>query len=429
MSQRPAARELVFCHRCENEWYRDEHGLQCPRCTSDFIEIIDEGHDPRDAFTDDEGDDFNPNRFFNDFHHDLHHHVHDHHHHAHDDDHLHTHTHDAPDPEEDVPNSGFRIRPTGPNSYSISGTYIQPGGARADRNVPPQYPNADDPASLIGTLGNVMLGMVSGANLTRNEGHIGPHGGRFTYTTTFGVRNGPPTQGQPPADPQELHQLFQQFAAPPPPFMTGQLRVPPGFGLPGQPGANRPANPIAQLLNVLLNQTHGDAVYSQEAFDRVLTQLMEQNGSDNAPGPASQDAIASLPRKKVDVSMLDDQGRGECSICMDEVKIGEEVTQLYCTHWFHGQCVGAWLCEHNTCPHCRMGIEEGREAARNKAASTSESNAGPSTATSTSDSSVASDTHTDRDTASLPEGNGGHGSGGGITGRVRSFFGRHHSTS
>lgn len=33
-------RELVFCHECENEWYRDEHGIICPQCTSEFTEVV-----------------------------------------------------------------------------------------------------------------------------------------------------------------------------------------------------------------------------------------------------------------------------------------------------------------------------------------------------------------------------------------------------
>jgi len=35
-----AGREVVYCHQCENEWYRDEHGLPCPRCHSEATEIV-----------------------------------------------------------------------------------------------------------------------------------------------------------------------------------------------------------------------------------------------------------------------------------------------------------------------------------------------------------------------------------------------------
>ena len=33
-------RELVFCHACQNEWLREQHGLECPECHSDVVEIV-----------------------------------------------------------------------------------------------------------------------------------------------------------------------------------------------------------------------------------------------------------------------------------------------------------------------------------------------------------------------------------------------------
>lgn len=106
------------------------------------------------------------------------------------------------------------------------------------------------------------------------------------------------------------------------------------------------------------NAAHGDAVFTQEALDRVISQLMEQTAGSNAPGPASEAAIQALPKKQVDQEMLGSDGKAECSICMDNVTIGDEVTVLPCKHWFHGECVTSWLKEHDTCPHCRQGISK-----------------------------------------------------------------------
>ena len=36
--------------------------------------------------------------------------------------------------------------------------------------------------------------------------------------------------------------------------------------------------------------------------------------------------------------------------------VGDTVTVLPCSHWFHHECIRAWLGEHDTCPHCRKGI-------------------------------------------------------------------------
>jgi E3 ubiquitin-protein ligase RNF115/126 len=127
----------------------------------------------------------------------------------------------------------------------------------------------------------------------------------------------------------------------------------------GQPSQQPQINPLAALFAAVLNPDlarHGDFVYTQEALDRIISQLMEQNATGNAPGPATAEAITALPKKKVSIEMLGPDGRAECSICMDEVNVGDEVTELPCHHWFHQQCVGMWLGEHDTCPHCRKGI-------------------------------------------------------------------------
>ena len=120
-------------------------------------------------------------------------------------------------------------------------------------------------------------------------------------------------------------------------------------------GGPSPLNFLSQILSPA-NAHHGDVVYTQEALDRVISQLMEQHNTSSAPGPASAAAIAALPKAKIDESMLGSDGKAECSVCMDNVEVGDEVTMLPCKHWFHGDCVGAWLKEHDTCPHCRQSI-------------------------------------------------------------------------
>lgn len=118
-----------------------------------------------------------------------------------------------------------------------------------------------------------------------------------------------------------------------------------------------PGSPL-EMISILLNPANarsGDMVWSQEAFDRVMSQLMEQNQQNGAP-PASEDRINSLPRKTIDKSMLGNDDKAECSICMESVEVGTEVAILPCKHWFHFECIKSWLSEHDTCPHCRKPI-------------------------------------------------------------------------
>lgn len=134
-------------------------------------------------------------------------------------------------------------------------------------------------------------------------------------------------------------------------------------GLGGNAGAPpSPLHLLAQLFNPV-NAQHGDAVYTQEALDRIISQLMEQHSGSTAPGPAPADQIASLPKVPVDESMLGSDGKAECSVCMDNVQLGEIVTKLPCSHWYHTSCSTAWLNEHNSCPICRKGLSEGKDNA------------------------------------------------------------------
>lgn len=140
-------------------------------------------------------------------------------------------------------------------------------------------------------------------------------------------------------------------------FRREHVRRPGRAGAHGVAGPNPLANPLA-ILSVLLNMDrNGDAVYSQEELDRVISELIDHNAAGNAPPGASTTAIQSLPKKKVDEQMLGSDGSAECSICMDQVELGTEVTVLPCTHWFHFSCIEAWLIQHNTCPHCRRSID------------------------------------------------------------------------
>lgn len=131
-------------------------------------------------------------------------------------------------------------------------------------------------------------------------------------------------------------------------------------GLP--PGLANLQGLFAAMLNPA-NARSGDAVYTQEALDNIISQLMEQNATSSAPGPASAAAIESLPKIRLDEKLLGPERKGECSVCMDDVTVGDEVVLLPCKHWFHQECASVWLKEHNTCPICRKGIDGDAEGA------------------------------------------------------------------
>lgn len=381
-----AGREVVYCHACAGEWYRDENGLTCPECHGEITEIvcfptlplpvqnanhyiqIDPANDPRDF---------------------------DHHssastspeHHPYDS-----------DPEEadidEHAQHGFVFRRSvrdGPNHPH-----------HHDPATAPTYERFWDMLNGFGPRapgGNGSFPPSPGEHEQPQEPNFGPRIHRTTFTsgplggtTSVTIVSGPihATSRGPAGAPGG--ETFQEYAQPP--FQLaerpGGLRVtaismtiganqrasffqnmlrdivppPPAHNHGGEEGAGGPppglARSLQDILNLLnpANAMHGDAVYSQEALDRIITGLMEANPQSNAAPPATEEALKNLERKPIDKQMLGSEGKAECTICIDEMKEGDMATFLPCNHWFHEECVTLWLKEHNTCPICRTPIEK-----------------------------------------------------------------------
>ena len=49
---------------------------------------------------------------------------------------------------------------------------------------------------------------------------------------------------------------------------------------------------------------------------------------------------------------------GICSICRNDYKTLDEITELPCGHKFHKSCLDIWLSNNITCPICRFSIRD-----------------------------------------------------------------------
>lgn len=391
--------DQVYCHSCNNTFPHDEHGLICPRCDGDITEIVSppskQGRlrsslilpqitpesDPR---TEHESPQTPPEL------HDLRRHY------------PWRRSSNDTDPEEADIEEHVTHGPGGSVFFSQTIRSSRPPnipfGTRPRRRD--QFPE-EDPDHVMTDFQN-MLGTLMGPALrpgqtgrsgpdtlfTQNHTAFGPNtfhtttrgpnvvGGRFTFTT--GPLRPRDADGPQPGDSPvgDLNAYALPQISPNGRLLVVSIRAPSdhlprilgsllgAMHPPGEhdqdPNARGMPSPFGGLLASLLNPAnarHGDAVYSQEALDSIISTLMEQHPTSNAPGPASPEAISSLPKKSIDEQMLGTEGKAECSVCMDEVHIGDEVVSLPCKHWFHEQCATMWLSEHNTCPICRKGIE------------------------------------------------------------------------
>lgn len=206
MDSQGRQRELVYCHQCENEWYRDEHGLVCPRCESDIVEVIDEAHDPRDdlRIPEDNDDDDppislppqvppHPLRDHNPWH----------------------------DEDEDDGMNRLRWESIGPGRFRVTGTYVRRYPASPGPN---HQPDAYDPfEGLARNFHSMIQGMVANpadSGIGRAEGRpLGNSvharsgtmpGGIYTATTRVSGRDGQAQQAGMPMD--DIHRQVADSA-------------------------------------------------------------------------------------------------------------------------------------------------------------------------------------------------------------------------
>lgn len=363
-----AGREVVYCHACSNEWHRDDHGLICSRCESDITEIISPENDPRDIApsSNSTSPGLPPSRYADDS------------------------DPDEADIEEHVGPQGFHFRRS-----TRSGSEQR----HHDPSMDPVFERFYDMIQNFGHSGPPGQPRRTGGSGLSGRGNddtfAGPRMQRTTFTSgTFGGGTASVTIFSSPAlGPQRGNEgenregggdhhnhggadPFQAIFS----NLMGELSPPAAAGEHGrqagpQFGLARGLQEILNLFNPA-NAMMGDAVYSQEALDRIITQLMEVNPQSNAAPPASEEALHKLDRRTVDTQMLEPEETAECSICIDEMKVGETAVFLPCKHWFHEDCVVLWLKEHNTCPVCRTPMEKNNAAANRSARGGSSSGGG-----------------------------------------------------
>lgn len=104
----------------------------------------------------------------------------------------------------------------------------------------------------------------------------------------------------------------------------------------------------------------GDYVWGRGGFDAVITHLMSQL-ENTGPPPLTEVQIQNIPT----VAIMEDQitNKLQCSICMEDFVLLENVKKLHCDHRFHETCIKPWLKMHATCPVCRKKLTEDSSAA------------------------------------------------------------------
>ncbi len=104
---------------------------------------------------------------------------------------------------------------------------------------------------------------------------------------------------------------------------------------------------------------HIDMQTSIEDLYNILTFL--QNVMNNV-NPQMEDVVVTTDEKSLDkikTLKISKDMNEKCTICMDEMKEGEEYYNLTCKHIFHIDCIKEYLLNYNhQCPLCKEEIGE-----------------------------------------------------------------------
>lgn len=94
------------------------------------------------------------------------------------------------------------------------------------------------------------------------------------------------------------------------------------------------------------------------SFPGAFPQQQPQPNEPRQSGPpkTSASALRNLPRIKVTAYDIAANESSECSICLDELEVGEPAIRLPCGHLFHEGCILDWLKKSNECPVCRFEL-------------------------------------------------------------------------
>lgn len=84
-------------------------------------------------------------------------------------------------------------------------------------------------------------------------------------------------------------------------------------------------------------------------LDLLLQHLSENDPNRYGTPPAQKEAVEALPTVKTEEKL-------QCSVCLDECEIGDEVKEMPCKHKFHCSCILPWLELHSSCPICRYQL-------------------------------------------------------------------------
>ncbi|KAM0953510.1 putative transcription factor C2H2 family [Dioscorea sansibarensis] len=91
------------------------------------------------------------------------------------------------------------------------------------------------------------------------------------------------------------------------------------------------------------------------------TSVLKGNGTSAQQGTSSSGVLTEkrLDNNKSDGNIKAPEDELTCSVCLEQVNVGELVRSLPCLHQFHSNCIDPWLRQQGTCPVCKYKVSSG----------------------------------------------------------------------
>ncbi|URE36126.1 E3 ubiquitin-protein ligase [Musa troglodytarum] len=98
---------------------------------------------------------------------------------------------------------------------------------------------------------------------------------------------------------------------------------------------------------------------------KLQSSSRQSGGSVLQHAPSSSISATEQKRQegtKLDGNLKTPEDELTCSVCLEQVSVGELVRSLPCLHQFHANCIDPWLRQQGTCPVCKHRVNSGWHA-------------------------------------------------------------------
>lgn len=102
---------------------------------------------------------------------------------------------------------------------------------------------------------------------------------------------------------------------------------------------------------------NGDPIRSPEEIKNIINSIPSFKYEEKkGPSEQKEQTITKQQPGKSGTARQEDN-KESCAICLDDLKTGQMVKALACSHKFHEKCINNWLKQKLLCPLCKEKID------------------------------------------------------------------------